>query len=156
MHGFQQAIRSNGRWTYPYFRRPPVGPFHPANRSALVCVTRTGQIRLLYQNPDNRWAEISAELKTSGHSDSILTHAGLVAVQGKLPRLVSSNSQCMLTCNRPGNWKWNHGGDPFRKPEDMSLPCSCKMGTCPVGPVSDEALQFWSFVPYPKLPVRSQ
>ncbi|KAK2754263.1 mediator complex subunit [Arachnomyces sp. PD_36] len=80
-HGFQQALKSNGRWGYPPFRRQPVGPFHPANRSALLCVTRTGQIRLLYQNPDNRWAEVSAELKTSGHSDSLLTHAGLVAVQ---------------------------------------------------------------------------
>ena len=41
-------------------------------------------MRLLYQNPDGRWSEISADLKTSGHTDSILTHVGLVAIQGKI------------------------------------------------------------------------
>jgi Mediator complex subunit 16 len=47
-------------------------------------VTRSGLLRLLYQNPDHRWADASAELKHAGHSDRLLTHAALVATPGTL------------------------------------------------------------------------
>lgn len=82
VHAFLQAAKVNGRWAYSPFRRRPIGPFHPANKAALVCVTRSGLIKLLYQNPDSRWAEISAELKNTSYSDRLLTHASLVATQG--------------------------------------------------------------------------
>lgn len=49
-------------------------------------------IRLLYQNPDGRWAEISAELKNSGYSDRLLTHAAIGAVQGGI--VVATHSAC--------------------------------------------------------------
>ncbi|OKL60129.1 Mediator of RNA polymerase II transcription subunit 16 [Talaromyces atroroseus] len=68
----------NERWNYSPFRRKPIGPFHPANKAALIAITRVGVVRLLYQNPDNRWTEISAELKTTNHSDRVLTHAALL------------------------------------------------------------------------------
>lgn len=82
VHAFHQAAKLNGRWAYSPFRRRPIGPFHPANKAALVCVTRSGHIKLLYQNPDSRWAEISAELKSTGYSDRLLTHAAMMATQG--------------------------------------------------------------------------
>lgn len=82
VHAFYQAAKLNGRWAYSPFRRRPIGPFHPANKAALVCVTRSGLLRLLYQNPDSRWAEISAELSYTGYSDRLLTHAAIVATQG--------------------------------------------------------------------------
>lgn len=76
----------NVRWEYSSFRRRPIGPFHPANKSAILCVTRSGVLRFLYQNPDNRWAEISTDLKTTAHSDRILTHAAILPTPGtKLP-----------------------------------------------------------------------
>ena len=40
-------------------------------------MTRSGLIRLAYQNPDNKWSEISAELKNTGSSDKVLTHAAI-------------------------------------------------------------------------------
>lgn len=82
VHAFYQAAKVNGRWAYSPFRRRPIGPFHPANKAALLCVTRSGLLRLLYQNPDSKWAEISAELKNTGYSDRLLTHAAVVATQG--------------------------------------------------------------------------
>jgi mediator of RNA polymerase II transcription subunit 16 len=82
VHAFHQAARLNGRWGYSPFRRRPIGPFHPAGKIGLLCVTRSGVVRLLYQNPDHRWAEISTELKTIGHSDRLLTHAALLATPG--------------------------------------------------------------------------
>jgi mediator of RNA polymerase II transcription subunit 16 len=36
----------------------------------------------MYQNPDSKWAELPAELKNTGYSDRLLTHAALVATQG--------------------------------------------------------------------------
>ena len=82
VHAFYQAAKVNNRWAYSPFRRRPIGPFHPANKAAVICVTRSGMIKLLYQNPDSRWTEISAELKNTGYSDRLLTHAALVATQG--------------------------------------------------------------------------
>ncbi|EED24095.1 RNA polymerase II Mediator complex subunit Sin4, putative [Talaromyces stipitatus ATCC 10500] len=75
VHAFHQAAKVDVRWGYSAFRRKPIGPFHPAGKPALICFTRNGIMRLLYQNPDQRWAEVSAELKTTNQSDSILTHA---------------------------------------------------------------------------------
>lgn len=39
----------------------------------------------MYQNPDSKWAELPAELKNTGYSDRLLTHAAMVATQGSSP-----------------------------------------------------------------------
>lgn len=82
LHAFHQAAKMNGRWAYSPFRRRPIGPFHPAAKGALICVTRAGQIRLIYQNPDSKWSDLPADLKNTGYSDRLLTHAAMVATQG--------------------------------------------------------------------------
>jgi hypothetical protein len=42
----------------------------------------------MYQNMDGKWAEVPAELKNTGYSDRLLTHAAMVATQGwPLPSL---------------------------------------------------------------------
>lgn len=85
-----------GRWAYSPFRRRPIGPFHPAGKAGLICITRSGMVRLLYQNPDNRWAEISAELKNTSYSDRLLTHAALVATPAGI--LIVTHSACQKIC----------------------------------------------------------
>lgn len=97
VHAFHQAAKRNGRWVYSPFRRRPVGPFHPANKPSLICVTRSGHIRLVYQNPDNKWAEISAELKNTGYSDKLLTHAAIVATPGA-SIIIATHSLCRRIC----------------------------------------------------------
>ncbi|KAE8150072.1 mediator complex, subunit Med16 [Aspergillus avenaceus] len=92
VHAFNQAAKVQGRWAYSPFRRRPVGPFHPAMKPTLVCVTRSGIIRVLYQNPDNRWSEISTELKNTSYSDRLLTHAAIVPTQGGI--LIAVHSAC--------------------------------------------------------------
>lgn len=92
VHAFNVAAMVQGRRAYSPFRRRPIGPFHPAGKAALLCVTRSGIIRLLYQNPDNKWAEISAELKNASYSDRLLTHAALVATQNGV--LIATHSAC--------------------------------------------------------------
>ncbi|EDN06886.1 predicted protein [Histoplasma mississippiense (nom. inval.)] len=82
LFGFHKATRANDRWNYPAYRRRPLGPLHPANKPGLVVVTKSGHIKLIYQNPDSRWAEISTELKAVGYLDGLLTHAALAPAEG--------------------------------------------------------------------------
>ncbi|KAL4809606.1 mediator of RNA polymerase II transcription subunit 16 [Aspergillus unguis] len=105
IHSFYQAAKVQGRWAYSPFRRRPIGPFHPANKSALLCITRSGVMRLLYQNPDNRWAELTAELKNTSYSDRLLTHAALVATQAGI--LIATHSACQKISIYRVNIQWN-------------------------------------------------
>ncbi|KAJ5995590.1 Mediator complex subunit Med16 [Penicillium waksmanii] len=105
VHAFHQATKVSGRWTYSPFRRRPIGPFHPANKGALLCVTRAGQIRLIYQNPDSKWAELPAELKNTGYSDRLLTHASMVSTQAGI--LIATYSVCQKLCLYRVQINWN-------------------------------------------------
>ncbi|KAJ5637510.1 hypothetical protein N7490_007389 [Penicillium lividum] len=105
VHAFHQAAKVNGRWAYSPFRRRPIGPFHPANKNALICVTRAGQIRLIFQNPDSKWAELPAELKSTGYSDRLLTHASIVATQAGI--LITTYSVCQKICLYRVQISWN-------------------------------------------------
>ncbi|KAJ5135801.1 Mediator complex subunit Med16 [Penicillium bovifimosum] len=105
VHIFHQAAKVNGRWAYSPFRRRPVGPFHPVNKGALICVTRAGQIKMLYQNPDSKWAEAATELKNTGYSDRLLTHASLTATQAGI--LLATYSACQKICLYKVHISWN-------------------------------------------------
>ncbi|KAI9041628.1 mediator of RNA polymerase II transcription subunit 16 [Aspergillus affinis] len=104
VHAFNQAAKVQGRWAYSPFRRRPIGPLHPAGKAALVCVTKSGMIRLLYQNPDGKWAEISAELKSTAFSDRSLTHAAIGAVQGGI--VIATHSACQKLCFYRAQINW--------------------------------------------------
>ncbi|KAL4916259.1 mediator of RNA polymerase II transcription subunit 16 [Aspergillus aurantiobrunneus] len=105
VHSFYQAAKVQGRWAYSPFRRRPIGPFHPANKAALLCITRSGVMKLLYQNPDNRWAEITTELKNTSYSDRLLTHAALVATQAGI--LIATYSACEKISLYRVSIQWN-------------------------------------------------
>ena len=129
VHAFYQAAKVNGRWAYSPFRRRPTGPFHPANKAALACVTRSGLIKLLYQNPDSRWTEISAELKNTGYSDRLLTHAAMVATQGILHRFLS-----FLHYLADNTQSRHYHRYPFGLPEDLRLSSSDRLEPSTMGP----------------------
>lgn len=136
----------NGRWACSPFRRRPIGPFHPANKSALICVTRVGQIRLIYQNPDSKWAELPGDLKTTGYSDRLLTHAAMVATQGKSSSKVDMRPSLMTPCS------WYSSCDLFCVPEDLSVSSAHHLESSAVGPESGKTAKS---VPHPKLSVDS-
>lgn len=80
---FHKATKADGRWSYLRYPRQPVGPLNPSSRAALVCVTRSGRIRFLYQQIDMRWAESCADLCHIGYSDGLLTHAAMTPSEGR-------------------------------------------------------------------------
>jgi mediator of RNA polymerase II transcription subunit 16 len=73
-----------------------LGPHNPVEgKSALVCLSKSGMLRLLYQQRDGRWLETSTEVGDSGSAvESSFTHASFAPDVGKIiviqPRLVST------------------------------------------------------------------
>ncbi|KAK4195172.1 putative mediator of RNA polymerase II transcription subunit 16 [Triangularia verruculosa] len=63
-------------YKYNHTAQPAFGPshFHPG-RSALVCVTTNGLLRLIYQPPNNRYEETALELESVTAADDLITHA---------------------------------------------------------------------------------
>ncbi|OJD18828.1 hypothetical protein AJ78_01160 [Emergomyces pasteurianus Ep9510] len=106
LFGFHKATRTNDRWNYPAYRRRPLGPLHPVNKPGLVLVTKSGHIKLIYQNPDMRWAEISTELKTVGYLDGLLTHAAMAPAEGS-GISIATHSACGKICFYRVQVKWD-------------------------------------------------
>ncbi|CAG8331554.1 unnamed protein product [Penicillium salamii] len=105
IHSFHQGAKVNGRWAYSPFRRRPIGPFHPINKGALLSVTRAGQMKLIYQNPDSKWAELPIELNNTGSSEMLLTHASMTATQAGI--LLATYSACQKLCLYRVQVTWN-------------------------------------------------
>ena len=54
------------------------GPFHPnPSKSALLCVTTNGLLRLYWAQNTNRMEETTLELENISISDDLLTHASI-------------------------------------------------------------------------------
>ncbi|KAK2777293.1 mediator complex subunit [Emmonsiellopsis sp. PD_33] len=119
LHAFHTATRVNGRWSYPPYRRRPLGPLHPANKSTLVVVTKSGNLKLHYQVRESKWTEISAELKNPGYSDGVLTHAAIspcISPEGP-GILIATHSACGKLCIYRVHIKWDPPEcDPKTKP----------------------------------------
>jgi mediator of RNA polymerase II transcription subunit 16 len=62
------------------------GPYNPVEgKSALICLTKGGVLRLLYQQRDSRWLETTTELEESGTAiESTFTHASFAPDIGKV------------------------------------------------------------------------
>lgn len=59
-----------------------MGPFAPKNRTAIVCITRGGILRLLYPQPDGRWNEVKKSIDSLSTSDDVLSHASFCPDRG--------------------------------------------------------------------------
>ncbi|KAK2797281.1 hypothetical protein FQN50_009246 [Emmonsiellopsis sp. PD_5] len=119
LHAFHTATRVNGRWSYPPYRRRPLGPLHPANKSTLVVVTKSGNLKLHYQVRESKWTDISVELKNPGYSDGVLTHAAMspcISAEGP-GILIATHSACGKLCIYRVHIKWDPPEcDPKTKP----------------------------------------
>ncbi|KAL9621962.1 MAG: hypothetical protein Q9160_003624 [Pyrenula sp. 1 TL-2023] len=73
------ASKEKSHWNWTASNRRPLGPFF--NR-ALLCVTRSGVLKMLYQQPNSRWGVVATELRSAFSSCSELTHAALGSTSG--------------------------------------------------------------------------
>lgn len=70
------------------------GPSLPLNhtlrmKSAFICVTATGLIRLFWPQDAYSWQETNAEIEGIVSSDDLITHASLCADQGRTLSIVA-------------------------------------------------------------------
>lgn len=59
-----------------------MGPHNPNQKPALVAVTRGGMIRLMFQEKNLRWQDMTTELDSISTSSGLLSHAAMTADKG--------------------------------------------------------------------------
>ncbi|KAK2624763.1 hypothetical protein QTJ16_005956 [Diplocarpon rosae] len=76
LHG--PAIKEGSNYRYEASQAPVLGPCHPVHsKSAFVCVTTNGLLRVLLPLANNKWHESHTELESIVSSDDLITHAAI-------------------------------------------------------------------------------
>ena len=74
-------LKAQDQWNFTVLHQRFLGPRNPyqqmnnPQKAAMVAVTRTGMIRVLYQGQDNRWQDFKSESETIASPSELLTHA---------------------------------------------------------------------------------
>ena len=74
-------LKANDQWSFTVIQQKLLGPRNPyqqtnsPQKAALVAVTRSGMIRVLYQGQDNRWQDFKSESENIAGPTELLTHA---------------------------------------------------------------------------------
>ncbi|CAG8972316.1 hypothetical protein HYALB_00001718 [Hymenoscyphus albidus] len=72
------ATKEASTYKYEPAHAPSFGPFHPMNgKSALVCVTTNGLLRIIFPQSTNKYSEAHTELESIVSSDDLITHASI-------------------------------------------------------------------------------
>lgn len=78
------AVRENGKYQFNSSIIHASGPFHPnPSKSALVCVTANGLLKLFYAQNSNQLLETQLEMESITSSDDLITHAAIYPDRGK-------------------------------------------------------------------------
>lgn len=81
------AVRENGKYQYNNHIVQAGGPWHPnPQKSALVCVTANGFLKLFYSQNSNNLQETQLEMESVTSSDDLITHAAMCSDRGKAPQ----------------------------------------------------------------------
>ena len=69
---------TNG-WFFKQIPQRYLGSRSPNQKPALICVTRSGTFRVLFQGQDSRWQEFKSETENVASPSELLTHAAMCA-----------------------------------------------------------------------------
>lgn len=87
------AVRENEKYRYESSLYQSLGPFHPnPTRSAFVCVTAGGILKLFFTQNTNQVQDIHLEMESITSSDDLITHAAICSERGKTAKLGCSIS----------------------------------------------------------------
>ncbi|CAK7265909.1 Mediator of RNA polymerase II transcription subunit 16 [Sporothrix epigloea] len=79
------AVLDNGSYKYENTLVPVSGPYHPyPSKSALLCVSVGGTLRLLFLQSNNMVQDTSIELENITSSDDLVTHASICSEKNML------------------------------------------------------------------------
>ena len=82
---FRVVTRNTDKnWVYRLSSHKRLEPSNPLDgKSALLLVTMNGLVRLLYQQADGRWNEVTADLEFVSSTLDCFTHAALGCDRGE-------------------------------------------------------------------------
>ncbi|KAM7194311.1 RNA polymerase II mediator complex subunit Sin4 [Rhypophila sp. PSN 637] len=81
------------------------GPCHPnPGKSALVCVTTNGMLKLIYSQSNNRIEETSLEFESVTSSDDLITHASVCSDKNRLLIALATASKKLRIVRAEVHW----------------------------------------------------
>lgn len=87
------ATRETDKYTYTNTVMQNYGPWHPnPQKSALVCVTENGLLKLFFSQNSNQVQEVHIEMESITSSDDLITHAAICSERGEIKKAVASPS----------------------------------------------------------------
>lgn len=85
----------NGNGNNYNFQMTPIistGPWHPhPNKSALVCITTSGLLKMFWGQNNGTVHETTLELESMTLEDDLISHASVCSDRSKLPRTIQSS-----------------------------------------------------------------
>ncbi|KAF2401203.1 hypothetical protein EJ06DRAFT_581391 [Trichodelitschia bisporula] len=111
---YWSATRTDEKWNYKMSHHLSPGPYNPVDgKSALICLNRSGVLRLVYQQRDNTWLETTEELEEPpvGVGNSF-THASFAPDVDNSLLLATYDASNLLRLYRI-NINWNQEPDPM-------------------------------------------
>jgi mediator of RNA polymerase II transcription subunit 16 len=74
------AIKTAEDYRYEMAQTVSFGPCYPhPQKSALICLTTNGVLRLLWPQNDGKWNESTSEIESVVSSNDLITHASICA-----------------------------------------------------------------------------
>jgi mediator of RNA polymerase II transcription subunit 16 len=78
------AVKDGTSYRYEASQAPVFGPCHPSHtKSAFVCVTANGILRVLWPQNNGKYFETNTELESIVSSDDLITHAAICPDKSK-------------------------------------------------------------------------
>ncbi|KAK3694565.1 mediator complex, subunit Med16 [Podospora appendiculata] len=115
------AVWNQTEYRYENSLTPAYGPFHPnQGRSALVCVTTNGLLKLLFSQNNNRIEETALEIESVTSSDDLITHASLCSDKHMLIIALATASKQLRVVQATIGWNLP-SADKQAPPGSMTL-----------------------------------
>ena len=76
-------LKAQDQWNFTVYQQRFLGPRNPyqhtnnPQKAAMVAVTKSGMIRVLYQGLENRWQDFKSEAEAIASPSELLTHASM-------------------------------------------------------------------------------
>ncbi|KAL1843023.1 hypothetical protein VTJ49DRAFT_3337 [Mycothermus thermophilus] len=100
-----QSDRNQSEYKYEHQIYPAHGPFHPhPGKSAFLCVTTNGALRLFFTQINGRLEETSIELESVNSCDELITHAALCSDKNSVLIALATASKQLRIVRANINW----------------------------------------------------
>ncbi|KAJ4417102.1 Mediator of RNA polymerase II transcription subunit 16 [Gnomoniopsis sp. IMI 355080] len=115
VHG--PAVRENEKFRLENSVLQPSGPIHPNTaKSALVCVTAGGILKLFFAQNTSQIQDIHQEMESIASSDDLITHAAICTERGKLLIVLATAAKQLKIIYAEINW------GVAQPPQDKQIP----------------------------------